>query len=269
MRTIRDHSLISVATAAALALMGSIVPAHAQTAADAALDLANMLDGAGGGVSGEDLVAALEDAAEAGQPMALWQLGTMYETGEGVERDPAKAFSYFSQIANPHLETPPKGLDADIIAESFVKVSQYHRDGLPEAGIPENQREAEKMLYFASTYFGDPEAQYRLGKLYAEQQARGANPLHSARWFSSAAHKGHCGAQAELGNMLFYGVADIEPQPVEGLMWLVIAQQRCALTENAGWVDQLTQRALDSAVPEQRAEALALAERIAPEFTGL
>ena len=36
MRTIRDTSLISVATALTLALAMSITPAHAQTAADAA-----------------------------------------------------------------------------------------------------------------------------------------------------------------------------------------------------------------------------------------
>src|SRR6218665_4006074 len=55
MRTIRDNSLISVTTAAFLALAASVLPVHAQTAADAALNMANMLDGAGGGGSGGDL----------------------------------------------------------------------------------------------------------------------------------------------------------------------------------------------------------------------
>ncbi len=80
--------------------IAAVLPASAQTAADAALDLANMLDGAGGGVSGDAYLSALEDAADAGQPLALWQLGTMYENGEGVDKDPARAFGYFAQIAN-------------------------------------------------------------------------------------------------------------------------------------------------------------------------
>ena len=104
MRAIGDHSLISVTTAAILALAAWIAPVHAQTAADAALNMANMLDGAGGGVSGDDLLAALEDATSAGQPMAMWQLGTMYENGEGVDKDPVKAFGYFAQIANQHAD---------------------------------------------------------------------------------------------------------------------------------------------------------------------
>src|SRR5215217_8542905 len=136
MRTIRDHSLISVTTAAILALAASVMPVYAQTAADAALDMANMLDGAGGGVSGDDLLSALEDAAEAGQPMAMWQLGTMYENGEGVTKDRAKAFGYFAQIANQHADAAPKGVEADIVARSFVKVGEYYKDGLPDAGIP-------------------------------------------------------------------------------------------------------------------------------------
>ena len=99
MRTIRDTSLISVATAAVLTLVMAMPSASAQefpggeqdifgmsipeampvapppmdvpdmgdgtTAADAALGMANLLDGAGGGVSSGDLMAALENAADA------------------------------------------------------------------------------------------------------------------------------------------------------------------------------------------------------------
>ncbi|MDB5536463.1 MAG: sel1 repeat family protein, partial [Devosia sp.] len=63
MRVIRDQSLIS-ATAALIMMTMSVTmaPAYAQTAADAALGMANMLDGAGGGVSRDDLLGALEDA---------------------------------------------------------------------------------------------------------------------------------------------------------------------------------------------------------------
>ena len=90
MRTSRASSLVSVVILAALAMAGAatsaraqaevgILPANSpQTAAEAALAMANSLDGAGGGISNDDLVAALEDAALAGQPMALYQLGLMY-----------------------------------------------------------------------------------------------------------------------------------------------------------------------------------------------
>lgn len=267
MRTIRETSLISV-TAAAIFALASIMPVHAQTAADAALNMANMLDGAGGGVSGDDLLAALEDAADAGQPMAMWQLGTMYENGEGVDRDPAKAFGYFAQIANQHADAAPKGVEADIVAQSFVKVGDYYRLGLPDAGIPVDAERSHALLLHAATYFGDADAQYRVGQLYMSDDGLGINPLQSARWFSLAARKGHCPAQAQLGDMLFSGVDGIEAQPVEGLMWLVIAQQRCAATADAGWIGEMLVRAEASAPESDRVEARALAESIAPQFAG-
>jgi TPR repeat protein len=268
MRTIRDKSLISVTAAAFFALAMSVLPVHAQTAADAALNMANMLDGAGGGVSGDDLLAALEGAADAGQPMAMWQLGTMYENGEGVDRDPVKAFGYFAQIANQHADAAPRGVEADIVAQSFVKVGDYYREGLPDAGIPADAERSHALLLHAATYFGDADAQYRVGLLYTQAEEMGVNPLQSARWFSLAARKGHCPAQAQLGDMLFNGGDGIEAQPVEGLMWLAIAHERCAGTGDAAWVDDLLNRALAIAQPEQRAEAFALAESIAPQFAG-
>lgn len=265
MRTIRGLSLISVTTAAVLAL-ATIGPVHAQTAADAALDMANMLDGAGGGVSGEALVAALENAAEAGQPMAMWQLGTMYENGEGVDRDPVKAFGYFAQIANQHADAVPKGVEADIVAQSFVKVGDYYRQGLPDAGIPADAERSHALLLHAATYFGDADAQYRVGQLYMSDEGLGASPLQSARWFSLAARKGHCPAQAALGDLLFNGVEGIEAQPVEGLMWLMIAHKRCAATADAVWIDEKLNLALARTAPEQQTEAFSLAESVGPQF---
>lgn len=266
MRTIRDHSLISVTIAAVLALSASILPVHAQTAADAALNMANMLDGAGGGVSSGELLAALENAADAGQPMAMWQLGTMYENGEGVARDPVKAFGFFAQIANQHADAAPKGVEADIVARSFVKVGDYYKDGLPDAGIPADAERSHALLLHAATYFGDADAQYRVGLLYLQEDGLGLSPLQSARWFSLAARKGHCPAQAQLGDLLFNGIEGIEAQPVEGLMWLSIAHDRCAGTGDAAWVDEKLIHAQSMSTPEQQDEAAALALSIAPQF---
>ena len=268
MRTIGDHSLISVTMGAFVALMAAVLPVHAQTAADAALNMANMLDGAGGGVSGDAYVAALEDAAAAGQPLALWQLGTMYENGEGVDKDPVKAFGYFAQIANQHADAAPRGVEADIVAQSFVKVGDYYREGLPDAGIPADAERSHALLLHAATYFGDADAQYRVGLLYLQEDGMGINPLQSARWFSLAARKGHCPAQAHLGDMLFNGVDGIANQPVDGLMWLILAHQRCANTADAAWIEEMLNRALAVASPEERTEATVLAEGLAPQFAG-
>lgn len=308
MRTFRDTSLISVTTVSALFLAMAMSSANAQdfpasvqdffgmsstedapvelppadvpmapdaplpgvagTAADAALGMANLLDGAGGGVSSGDLMAALQNAADAGQPMAMYQLGTMYENGEGVAKDPVKAFGYFAQIANQHADTAPKGVEADIVARSFVKVGDYYKQGLPDAGIPADAQRSQALLLHAATYFGDADAQYRVGLLYTQESELGVNPLQSARWFSLAARKGYCPAQAQLGNLLFNGVPGIEAQPIEGLMWLNVAHERCVGTADAQWVDEMLGNATSLATLDEQAQATSLAATIAPQFAG-
>jgi len=234
------------------------------TAADAALTMANMMDGAGGGVSNADLMSSLENAAAAGQPMALWRLGTMYENGEGVAKDDVKAFDYFSQIANDHADAAPKGVDSDIVAQSFVKMGDYYREGLPDAGIPADPERAEQLVLHAATYFGNADAQYRIGESYLTASAD-PNPLQGARWLSLAAHKGHVAAQAKLGDLLFNG-AGIKAQPAEGLMWLSIAHDRSIGTPDEGWINDLLSHDMLSATPEQREAAIKMATAVEPQF---
>jgi len=258
--------LLGLAAQPAWAQATAAVPG--ETAIDAALNMANMLDGAGGGVSSNDLISALQDAADAGQPMALWQLGLMYENGEGVEKDPVKAFGYFSQIANDHADAAPRGVEADIVAQSFVKVGDYYREGLPEAGIPKDEIRSNRLMMHAASYFGDADAQYRVGKIYLEDEDLGANPLQSARWLSLAARKGHAGAQAQLGKLLFNGEG-ITADPVEGLMWLTVASRRSANTPDEGWIQEMLNEAMSVASPEQRLRATELADTLGTQFGGL
>ncbi|MBN9311332.1 MAG: sel1 repeat family protein [Devosia sp.] len=259
-----------MATPAAAQVSGVLpsLPLAPETAADAALAMANSLDGAGGGISSKDLVAALEDAALAGQPMALYQLGLMYESGEGVEKDPVKAFGYFSQIADEHADTAPKGVEADIVAQSFLKVGEYYRTGLPEAGIPKNEAYSNKLILHAASYFGDADAQYKVGEMYLDDSELGDSPLQSARWLNLAARKGHAGAQAKLGNMLFNGQG-ISADQVEGLMWLTVASRRAAGTMDEGWIGELLTNAMSVATPAQRKRAVELADSLSNRFGGL
>jgi len=280
MRTSRAPSLVSVAFWVGAILVAATIPAVAQdsavaastpapaTAIDAAQQLANSLDGAGGGISGNDLVTALEDAALAGQPMALYQLGLMYESGEGVTKDPVKAFGYFSQIADEHADTPPKGAEADIVAQSFLKMGEYYRTGLPEAGIPKNEDYSNKLILHAASYFGDADAQYKVGEMYLDDKELGDNPLQSARWLNLAARKGHAGAQAKLGDMLFNGEG-LGPDPIEGLMWLTVASRRAVGTSDEGWIDDLLNNAMSIASPDERKKATELANSLGKRFGGM
>jgi uncharacterized protein len=276
MRIFRVDALISVVAVPALALSLITAPVFAQasgvtpdgTAVDAALNMANMLDGAGGGISSSDLLLALEDAAAAGQPMALYQLGLMYENGEGVERDPVKAFGYFSQIANEHADTAPRGIEADIVAQSFVKIGEYYAEGLPEAGIAKDEQRSSRLILHAASYFGDPDAQYRVGLSFLEDHNADANVLQSARWLSLSARKGYAPAQAQLGKLLFNGEG-IEANPVEGLMWLTIASRRASGTSDESWIQKMLNDAMSVASSDQRRAAIELADSLGERFDGL
>lgn len=229
--------------------------------------ITNFFGGAGGGVSSSELLNALEGAAEAGQPDALWRLGLMYENGEGVKKDDVKAFGYFSRIANDYATTSPKSLEAGVVAQSFVKIGEYYREGLPDAGIGVDPQRANALIMHAASYFGDADAQYQVGELYLDPNAFGPNPLQGARWLSLAARKGHVAAQARLGDLLFNGEG-IAAQPVEGLMWLTIASNRARGTPEESWVVELLTGAMSIATPDQRKKATALADTLGPEFSG-
>jgi TPR repeat protein len=209
-------------------------------------------------------MAALQSAAAAGQPMALWRLGTMYEDGDGVAKDDVKAFGYFSEIANDHADAAPRGVDADIVAESFVKMGDYYEKGLPDAGITADPERAEQLLLHAATYFGNADAQYRVGELYL-RSPDDTNPLQGARWLALAAHKGHIPAQARLGDLLFNG-AGIKAAPAEGLMWLTVAHDRSIGTPDEGWINELLTRDMSVATPEERKAAIRMAQAVEPEF---
>lgn len=277
MRTFSASALVSVSVVSALLWA---VPALAQdqgaapqpgppapvvagsTAADAAQAMASAMDGAAGGISPADQITALEDAAQAGDPMAQWQLGLMYESGEGVAQDKAKAFGYFSEIADQHADAAPKGTEADVVANSFVKMGEYYKDGLPEAGIPKDEDYSIKLLMHAATYFGDADAQYQVGELYLDKDGLGDNPLQSARWLSLAAHKGHVPAQAKLGDILFNGDGGVKANPVEGLMWLSVAARRADGTVDASWIDDLLNADMSVADPDARKQATDMADQL-------
>ena len=69
---------------------------------------------------------------------------------------------------------------------------------------------------------GHPQAQFRLGCLYAFGQGVETDYDRALELYREAAEKGDADAQNNLGSMLALGWGT-EPDPVEGLMWLEIA----------------------------------------------
>ena len=201
---------------------------------------------------------ALQYAAEGGHPIAQWRLGRMYADGDGVDRDDLRAFEYFSRIANQHAEDSPSAPQAQIVANAFVALGRYYRDGIPNTRVKSDRERAREMFHYAASYFGNADAQYNLARMYLDGVGTQRDPKYAARWLSQAAQKGQYQAQALLGQMLFNG--DLLPkQSARGLMWLTLAR------DNAGpdeiWINEVYTGALKRATEDERAMAGRLLER--------
>lgn len=202
-----------------------------------------------------EAVAALNYAASKGHAAALWKLGRMYATGDGVAADEAKALEIFSRIANDHADGNPRGGDAPFVAGAFVALGRYYEKGIA-GGVAADPSRARHYYSYAASYFGDPEAQFRLALMYLSGAGGEKNERQAARWCKLAARKGHAGAQAELGRLLYEGIG-IERNAVKGLMWLSIAR---AARQGDPAIQAAHEQAFSGADESERRTALALAE---------
>jgi TPR repeat protein len=201
---------------------------------------------------------ALQYAAEGGHPIAQWRLGRMYAAGDGVDRDDLRAFEYFSRIANQHAEDSPSAPQAQIVANAFVALGRYYRDGIPNTRVKSDRERAREMFHYAATYFGNADAQYNLARMYLDGVGDQRDPKYAARWLSQAAQKGQFQAQALLGQMLFNG--DVLPkQAARGLMWLTLARDGAGPEEI--WINEVYTSALKRANEDDRALAGRMLER--------
>jgi TPR repeat protein len=200
-------------------------------------------------------VTSLQYAAEQGHPLAQWQLGRMYAAGDGVPRSDLRAFEYFSRIANSHADDNPSSPQGRLVANAFVALGRYYLDGIPDTKVRADPTRARELFSYAASYFGDPEAQYQLARIYLDGVGCPRDPRLAARWLGLAANKRQYQAQAVLGQMLFKGDA-VPRQASLGLMWLTLAREA-----DVPWITELYTSAFKQATDDERALALVFLER--------
>jgi exopolysaccharide production negative regulator len=209
------------------------------------------------GKSGE-AVSELEYAAEQGITAARWKLGRMYAEGDGVPQSDLRAFEYFSSIANARPDEIPGTSQARFVASAFVALGHYYREGIADSPVRADLARARQMYAYAASYFGDPDAQYHLGRLYLDGIGVHKDSRQAALWFNAAAKKGQYQAQAVLGRMLFTG-EDVPRQAGRGLMLLTLARDAGGREE--AWISELYEAAFKQATEDERSLALILLER--------
>ena len=197
-------------------------------------------------------VAALEYAAEGGEPMARWKLGKMYAQGDGVPQDDAKAFDYFSQIIDNYDEDDGDPRQAPFVASAFVALGAYNLNGITNTRVAPNPSRALEMFHYAAVNFGDATAQYNLARMFLDGNGVPRDRRQAARWLYLAADKGHIESEAVLGQLLFNGYDAVPPQRARGLMWLSLA--RDGVTDHAKnqWILDLYAKAMDAASDSDR-----------------
>jgi uncharacterized protein len=206
-------------------------------------------------------VAALRYAAEGGEALAQWKLGRMYADGDGVARDDAKAFDYFSRLVDHFAEEEPDPRERSMAANAFVAVGVYLRDGLSSARIEPDLDRAFELFRYAATYFRNADAQYYLARMYLDGVGVKKDLRQSVNWLELAARKGHPQAQAVLGGMMFSGETGGGAQKARGLMYLTLAHDAVAGGgANEQWIADAHAKALAAAKEEDRRAAVVLLE---------
>jgi uncharacterized protein len=204
----------------------------------------------------ESSVLALQYAAEGGELLADWKLGSLYSKGEVVPRNDQLAYKYFEKIVESYNGDDIYRRDIGAIANAFVAVGLYSLNGIANSEIKPDPERALVMFSVAASDFGYPEAQYRLGRMYMEgPPGLVRDDRNAVRWFALAAEKGHCGSQAMLGHMLFNGEGVLR-QRARGLMWLMVAA-KCSKGPADAWIREQYVKDAAAATEDDREIALA------------
>lgn len=172
----------------------------------------------------------LEMAAQLGMLDAQVRLAHMYVTGEGVERDHAKAFDLYRKIANDNADISPRDTKASAVANAFVTLAGYYRNGIARH-VRADRKMSRNLLSHAAGYLGDSKAQHLLAQDYLSGEFTPRNASLAIGWLIIASKKRHAGAQALLGTLLWTGAKDIRRQPLKGLAFLELARQNAAGVE--------------------------------------
>jgi localization factor PodJL len=142
------------------------------------------LDGTGTPVNLPEAVKFLGQAAEKGQAVAQYRLGTLYERGQGVVADPAKAAHWYEMAANQGNRKAMHNL-----AVSYASGAN---------GGKKNMAEAARWFAKAAA-LGLSDSQFNLAVLYERGDGVPQSLLDAYKWYSIAAASGDSESKQRMG----------------------------------------------------------------------
>jgi uncharacterized protein len=165
-------------TIAALCLVASIIPVHADALQDgqAAIHRKDY----------PTAIRLLEPLARAGNPQAQLRLGLLHYHGHGVRENDAQALAWFEQASRQGL------------ADAQFHLGNMYAYGLADPGPNGDPARLAAQWYFEAARQGHAEAQYSLGILFLTGTGLIQNQTEAVRWIERAARQGHADASAYL-----------------------------------------------------------------------
>ncbi|MGR6430973.1 tetratricopeptide repeat protein [Rhizobium sp. PAMB 3182] len=205
----------------------------------------------------DEAVEAYRYAAEKGHTGSRWALASMYAYGDGVTEDDYEAFKIYSEIASEDVE--PGSEDTGFFVSALMSLANYYHNGIPNSPVTVNLPMA-RQLYQAAATFGVAEAQFQLARMILAGEGGKVNVKLAKKWLNQARKKGHPGAMAVFGNLIFE-----EGQSVLGLAYMTAALDLSA-PQDHGWVQEMQEQAFSVVSEDDRRNAVALAQKF--EKTG-
>lgn len=132
-------------------------------------------------------LAELSPLAAKGDPNAQFLLGMLYDAGNGVTRDQARAASLYRKAAEQH----------HLIAQLFLGVLYYSGQGVKK------DPGAAAHWFQAPADSGNDQAQFYLGSLYASGEGVKQDDSTAIHYLSQAAAQRHTRAMGMLATALF------------------------------------------------------------------
>jgi uncharacterized protein len=154
----------------------------------------------------------LRPLANAGNPLAQFDLGVLYDQGLGVEKDDQEALFWYTKSA------------AQGYANAQTNLGQMYCDG---QGVPVDYNKAREWWSRAAQQ-GNLIAQNDLGSMYLKGQGVQKDYARAAAWYRRPAEQGDRQAENSLGMMYYMGWG-VARDPAKGIAMLMKAAEQGSL----------------------------------------
>lgn len=177
--------------------------------------------------------------AKSGDPSAQFNLSTAYQSGRGVDPDPAVSLHWLEASAKNNyapalhnlalveiennqfgnaLTLLERAASQDFIA-SLYTLGKFHQEGIMGKAEPELA-----VLYVTkAAKSGLDKAQYNLGKMYRDGFGVDQSDERSFFWFLKAAEQGRHKAQIKVARRYAQGVG-VSKNTVRALAWIYVSE---------------------------------------------